>query len=57
MKLMQYWDIFKEHGFDNMDWICCINQHHLNEMGIYKQAHINSFLKFRQSQDRGDKDR
>ena len=39
-------DIFREHGFDNMDLICSINEKNLELMGIYKQGHINSFTKF-----------
>ena len=44
--LMEYLDVFREHGFDNVNLICSMNYDNLKAMQIYKQAHINLVIKY-----------
>ena len=49
VKLMEYFDVLREHGFDNMELICSLNYDNLRAMQICKQAHINLIIKYTKS--------
>ena len=49
MKLNEYVDVFRDHGFDSMQLICSLDRSNLDAMGIYKQGHVNVLIQFTSS--------